>query len=330
MTDKALFLTACWEKRTRPVPIWFMRQAGRFLPEYRKLREKYSFQQLIHTPELAAQVTLLPEHLGVDALIVFSDISVVFDLLGVRYKIVEGKGPVVERHALPSSLNLEALYPVAKTIQLVKGESHLPVIGLAPGPLTALVYLIGRDEHLHTLRIAFAKHKEWCHRWLEVLTHAISEMIKAQVQAGADAIQIFDTWMGLAGTTLIKATLPYLERSIPEGIGVPLIYFTLNTQAIACWLQPLSTRPTHFIVGVDWRSSLALCYQQAKASAVQGNLDPIYTEIDCWQAVENAVKITTNDAASYPWIFNVGHGLSPRTNITTLQKIIDLVRKLTA
>ncbi|HLS88009.1 MAG TPA: uroporphyrinogen decarboxylase [Sphingobacteriaceae bacterium] len=333
------FLKACRREPVDKTPVWFMRQAGRIFPQYRALREKYDFLTMCRTPELAAQVTLLPiEHLEVDAAIIFADIMLPLEGLGVDFNIEPTVGPVMAQPIRDEEAvaRLRQYDPrevhdyLMQAIALVKKElAGLPLIGFAGAPFTLACYMIeGRPsrEFTRARQLMFARPDLW-HRLMSTLSDNIAEYMAAQAEAGAQALQLFDSWVGvLSPWDYEQFVLPYsrrifrhLRETHPE---VPLIHFGTGTAT----LLPLMAAAGPDVVGVDWRIGLDKAWDLVGPQVgVQGNLDPAVL-LGSEAAVDQAVQRVLAAAAGRPGhIFNLGHGVLPDTPVEVLQRVIHQV-----
>ncbi len=335
MTDR--FLRACRREPVDRTPVWFMRQAGRSQPEYRALRERYSLLELCRTPELCAQVTLRPvAQLGVDAAILFADITLPLLGLGVAFALVEGVGPVIE-HPVRTAADVEALRPfeperavpfVLEAIRLIRREAAVPLIGFAGAPFTLASYLIegrgGRDLVL-TKRMMFEAPALWA-RLMERLTEVTLAYLSAQVRAGAQAVQVFDSWIGaLAPRDYEGAILPHMRRLF-DGLrasSVPVIHFGTGTAG----LLPLMAQAGGEVIGVDWRIRLGDAWAQIGGAGIQGNLDPAALLAPFRVAAEAARDILAQAGGRRGHIFNLGHGVLPETPQDHLRRLVDLVHE---
>lgn len=335
MNDR--FLRACRGQATDRTPVWFMRQAGRSQPEYRALRERYSLLELCRTPDLCAQITLLPvAQLGVDAAILFSDITL--PLLGLRipFDLVEGVGPVI-----PAPLRTEAdvdrlgeFVPerdvpfVLDAIRLIRREAQVPLIGFAGAPFTLASYLIegrGSRDLSRTRQMLYESPALWA-RLMERLTDATLAHLRAQVAAGVQAVQVFDSWVGaLAPRDYEAAVLPHMRRlfeGLPDS-GVPTIHFGTGTSG----LLPLLARAGGDVIGIDWRMRLGWAWGQLDGKAIQGNLDPAAL-LAPFDVTAGAAREILAEAGGRPGhIFNLGHGVLPQTPSDHLRRLVDLVHE---
>jgi uroporphyrinogen decarboxylase len=337
----ARFLRACRSLPTDRVPVWFMRQAGRSLPEYRARRGAANVLQAVKNPELAAELTLQPvRRLGVDAAILYSDIMVPLAGLGIEVDLVPGQGPVVEPPFRgPSDLaRLRPLEPdadvpfVPETVRILAAELEVPLIGFAGGPFTVASYLVeggASRTWARTKTLMRADPSSW-RRLLDALADVSLAFLSAQVEAGARAVQVFDSWVGaLSADDYLRHVLPSTRR-IFEGLeryGVPRIHFATNAQGE---LLSLLAAAGADVVGVDWRVTIAEARRLAgPGRAVQGNLDPTAC-LAPWEVVADEVRRVLAQAEGKPGhVFNLGHGVLPETDPAVLRRIVDLVHKET-
>jgi len=332
------FLRACRRQPVDRTPVWFMRQAGRSQPEYRQLRERYSLLEICQLPELCAEVTLLPvRQLGVDAAILFADIMLPLGPMGVHFRLQGGLGPVVEA-PIRRSPDIERLRPlepeedlpfVLEAIRLLRGELKVPLIGFAGAPFTLASYLIeGGPSRTFTQTKAFMYQEPalW-HRLLEKLAAAIVQFLKAQAQAGAQALQVFDSWVGCLGPADYRAyVLPHMRRLFSElqDVDIPIIHFGVGTGGLLELMQEAGGD----VLGIDWRVRLDQVWQRLDyRTALQGNLDPA-TLLGPWELVERqALKILAQAGGRPGHIFNLGHGVFPQTSPEHLQRLVELVHE---
>ncbi len=334
----SLFLDAVQCKNKGRAPVWLMRQAGRSLPEYRAFREHHSLEELFHTPTLAAEITLLPvELLGVDAAILFSDILMIAEVFGFEVRFVEGKGPVLEP-ALETPEQIENLSAkkvksvlacVAETIRLVKKMSSIPLIGFCGGPFTVASYLIeggSSKKELSKTKSFLFSHPESFHSLLEKLTDATIDYLKMQIEAGVQALQIFDSWANTLSTPHFNTfCLLYLQK-IVEAIkpsGVPLILFCRGSSFFADELVSLHPSAISF----DWHKDLSELRKSVPRNiAVQGNLDPHLLKAPLptiRTQVHNLLSSMRNDPG---FILNLGHGVLPDTPVEAVKCFVNAAK----
>jgi uroporphyrinogen decarboxylase len=335
MSPDARYLRAARGLPVDTTPVWFMRQAGRALPEYRKIRERATLLEITRDPALCAEVTLQPvRRLGVDAAILFADITTPFAGLGVAFDIKEGVGPVIE-HPVRTMAGVQALRPfdpeaavapLLEAIRLIRAESPVPLIGFAGAPFTLACYLVeggpSRDFQ-RTKRLMHAEPETWA-ALLDRLVDATIAYLSAQVAAGAEAVQVFDSWVGgLSPLDYERRLWPWMRRLF-EGIvplGVPMTHFGVGTGGIL----GLQASAGGDVIGLDWRIALSEGRRLVGDRAVQGNLDPVLL-LGPWEGVEEAARwvLAQNDGRP-GHIFNLGHGVIPGTDPDHLARLVDLV-----
>jgi uroporphyrinogen decarboxylase len=336
------FLRACRREPVDRTPVWFMRQAGRYLPEYRELRRGRDILELCRTPELAVQATLLPlARMPLDAAILFSDIMVPIAEMGVGVRIDPGSGPVIEDpirterdiRRLRYPFDPEAATPyVLEAIRLLRKELSVPLIGFAGGPFTLAAYLVeggGSRTFERTRALMHAEPGTW-DELMATLTLAVREYLRAQVEAGAQAVQVFDSWVGsLDPSDYGHFVLPYSRRLFGglEDLGVPMIHFGVGTGELLPQMRDAGAT----VVGVDWRVLLNDAWERIGYDvAIQGNLDPAVC-LAPWEAVETKALGVLRRAAGRPGhVFNLGHGVLPGTPPENLERLVDLVHERTA
>ena len=332
------FLRACRREPVDVTPIWMMRQAGRSLPAYRKLRQKHSFKEVAVTPELCAEVTLMPlAEIPVDAAIIFADIMTPVACLGIDYEIVEGVGPVVAEPIrstasvarLASIPAAEALPELFDAMRLVSDRlnGEVPMIGFAGAPFTLASYLVeGRPDPAlpHTRALMKGDPAAW-HGLLDRLTTVLVDYLGRQVDAGAQALQLFDSWVGrLTPDEYRSFALPYSARifSGTADLGVPRIHFGTGTSQL---LELMSSPPTD-VVGVDWTVQLDAAWERiGHDKAIQGNLDPRSLLGDSERLIQEAEEVLKRAAGRPGHIFNLGHGVLPDTPLDNLKILVDTV-----
>ena len=340
MNDR--FLKACWREPVDCTPVWFMRQAGRYMVEYRRLREKHSILDLCKTPELAAQVTLQPiDRFAHDAAIIFADILLPLEPMGLSLEFAEGEGPVihnpvrdraaVERLKVIDGTELQyVMDAISLTRTMLAGR--VPLIGFAGAPFTLASYAIeggSSRNYIHTKQMMYSEPEVW-HRLMDKFARVITGYLRRQIKAGAQAVQLFDSWVGcLSAGDYIEYVMPHVQL-IFEGLkheGVPLIHFGTGTTAILKSMRQAGGD----VIGIDWRIPLDEAWALVGHDrAVQGNLDPV-TLFGPIHEIERRVTDILRCAAGRPGhIFNLGHGILPNTPVEHVAATIDLVHKLSA
>ncbi len=332
------FIRACRGLPHDTVPVWFMRQAGRALAEYRAVRERHSFEEVIHTPELAAEVTLQPiRRYGVDAAILFSDIVTPVAALGLGVTIEPGVGPVVA-HPIRRMEDLDRLRrlepesdlpDVLETVDLLVAELPVPLIGFAGAPFTIASYLIEGGpsrSYARTKALMFQDELTW-HRLLDLLAEVTLASLRAQVAHGASAVQLFDSWAGaLSPADYARYVLPHSQRIMEglEDLEVPRIHFGVATGE----LLTLMAQAGADVVGVDWRVPLAEGRRRIpEGVGFQGNLEPAVC-LAPWELVETRVRDVLAQAGGRPdHVFNLGHGVLPATDPGVLARIVEVVHE---
>src|SRR5687767_4634173 len=317
-----------------------MRQAGRYMPEYRALRERHSLLTLCRTPELAVEVTLQPvKALGVDAAILFSDILLPLDPLGIPFDFQAGEGPVIER-PLRSRADIdrlrafeprEELGMVLDAIRLLRRGLEVPLIGFAGAPFTLASYAIegGRSSQFAlTKRLMYEDPAAW-HALASLLARVVGEYLAAQVEAGVQAVQLFDSWVGaLDDSDYREFVLPH-TRAVFErlrGSGVPSIHFGTGTGH----LLAVQREAGGDVIGVDWRTPLDEGWSRVEGAAVQGNLDPTALFAPRERLLARVDEVLRRAAGRPGHIFNLGHGILPGTPVENVRAVVEQVSARTA
>jgi uroporphyrinogen decarboxylase len=336
------FLLACRRQPTSVTPIWLMRQAGRYMPEYRAMRARHGFLELCKNPQAAAEVTLQPvERLDVDAAILFADILLVLEPLGVGLEFVEGAGPRILRPlrsaadvaALPTVDVGEAVGAVFETVRLARKAlaEGVPLIGFAGAPFTLASYLIEGGpsrEFLLTKRFMRAERRAW-EALMSRLSVIVAEYLNGQIAAGAQAVQLFDSWVGtLSPSDYREFVQPWSRESIHRLTpGTPVIHFGVGTAG----LLPLMKEAGGDVLGLDWRVELGPTWDRLGHDiAVQGNLDPAVL-LSNVSAIRRATQSILDGAKGRPGhIFNLGHGVHQETPVENVKALVDIVHELSA
>ncbi|MGE5461140.1 MAG: uroporphyrinogen decarboxylase [Solirubrobacterales bacterium] len=338
MNDR--FLRACRREPVDRTPVWFMRQAGRYLPEYREVRGDMDILDTCRHPDVVVEISLQPlRRMALDAAIVFSDIMVPLEAIGLGIRIAPGTGPIVEE-PIRTEADLARLRPLEpevdephllEAIRLLRAELAIPLIGFSGAPFTLASYLVeggpSRD-HARTKALMHGEPEAWA-RLMEALSAICVAHLRAQVSAGAQAVQIFDSWIGaLDPDDYETAVLPY-SRKVFEGVadlGVPRIHFGVVTGE----LLALMARAGGDVIGLDWRVPLDAGWDRVgRDRGVQGNLDPAVC-LGPWEAVrDKALRVLQRADGRDGHVFNLGHGVLPSTPPGTLQRLVDLVHEVT-
>ncbi len=333
------FLKACRRESVDRTPVWFMRQAGRYMAEYQAIRRRHSILEICKTPELAAEVTLQPiTRFDVDAAIIFADILLPLDAMGLGLEFIESKGPVLH-HPLRSDEDVERLPEIGGEVfdyaleavrqTKIALDDRVPLIGFAGAPFTLASYAIeggSSRDYVRTKQMMYSQEKSW-HRLLAKFAKVVVEYLRVQIRAGVDAIQLFDSWVGcLNPSDYEEYVLPHIQVIVqslkPE--GVPLIYFGTGTGT----LLPLIRKTGCEVVGLDWRVHLDDAWQTIGYDvAVQGNLDPIVLGAPIPE-IQRRVRDILQRAGGRPGhIFNLGHGILPHTPLEGVDATIECVRR---
>jgi uroporphyrinogen decarboxylase len=332
------FLRACLRKPVDRTPVWFLRQAGRYMQEYRDVRKHHTLVEICKQPDLASEVTITAaEKLGVDAAIIFADLLLPLEPMGLPFEFQAGEGPVVH-HPVRTAADVVALRTdraqdlayVARAIEKVAAHfrDRLGIIGFCGAPYTLASYMIeggGSRNYIHTKQMMYGDTIAWS-SLLDKLVAVLTEYCRLQVQAGADVIQIFDSWVGSLSPADYRdyAFEPSkrLVRAVQE-LGVPVIYFGVETAGL---LGAMASTGAD-VIGLDWRQPLDEGWRAVgHGHAVQGNLDPI-TLFAPPEVLEQRVNEILHCAAGRPGhIFNLGHGIVPGTPVENVQAVVKMVR----
>ena len=336
------FVRACRMLPTDATPVWFMRQAGRYMPEYRALRQRHSILEICKSPQLAAEVTITAaEKLQVDAAIIFADLLLPLEVMGVGFHFAGGEGPVIEQ-PIRSAEQIARLREgdagelgyVAEAVALVAQHfgTRLPVIGFCGAPFTLASYMIeggGSRHYLHTKRMMYQQPAAW-QALMRKIVNICCCYASQQVKTGAAALQVFDSWVGcLAPEDYREYVLPYVTDLIGalQTEKVPVIYFGTDTATLLSAMRETGAD----VIGVDWRIPLneawaALGY----GCAIQGNLDPAVLLAD-WKTIQKRAQEVLDRAAGRPGhIFNLGHGILPETPVENVRALAQFVREYSA
>jgi uroporphyrinogen decarboxylase len=332
--NDSTFLKACRGEPVEKIPVWFMRQAGRSLPGYRKLRKTYDVLTLTQTPELAAQVSMEPiELLNVDAAILFADIMLLPIAMDIEVKIVEGVGPVID-DPIDTPEKVSRLQPFSptrieylqETIRILRKKLTVPLIGFSGAPFTLASYLIeGKPSRtwFKTKRFMLEHPESW-HQLMSILSEGIIGYLKTQIAAGAQAIQLFDSWVGALSPEQYRSfVLPHVQHIFASLTDehVPRLHFGTNTSGI---LKDFSNVECE-VVGVDWRINIREAKEIIGSKTIQGNLDPAVL-LAPWETLTETVDhMLTEINPKQGYIFNLGHGMPPEADNTVIRKLVEYV-----
>ncbi len=332
------FLKAARGEQTDFVPVWYMRQAGRSQPEYREIKQKYSLFEITHQPELCAYVTRLPvEQYGVDAAILYKDIMTPLPAIGVDVEIKSGIGPVISNPitSLADVEKLGEIHPeedvpyVLETIKiLTKEQLTVPLIGFSGAPFTLASYMIEggpSKNYTKTKAFMYAEPKAWF-ALMDKLAEVCITYVKSQIQAGAKAVQMFDSWVGALNVEdyryYIKPTMNRIFSSLKEE-NVPLIMFGVGASHLALEWNDLPID----VVGLDWRIPIREARMLGVSKSIQGNLDPAVL-LAPWDVIEEKTRAILDQGMEKPgYIFNLGHGVFPQVNPETLKRLTAFVHE---
>jgi uroporphyrinogen decarboxylase len=336
------FVRACKALPVDRTPVWFMRQAGRYMPEYRAVRKSHSLLEICKNPSLAAEVTITAaEILGVDAAIIFADLLLPLEVMGIPFHFTAGEGPVIERpirrsedvNALRTDMASDLGY-VAESVRLVARHfgSALPVIGFCGAPFTLASYMIeggGSRHYVHTKKLMYSQPDvfgDLLGKLVAVTAHYAAE----QVRAGADAVQIFDSWVGCLSPDdyrkyVLSSTTDLVQKV--RQAGLPVIYFGTDTATLLSIMKETGAD----VIGLDWRIPLDEGWKSlGYAGGVQGNLDPV-TLFSDWKNIEaNARNILRRAGGRSGHIFNLGHGILPETPVDNVKRLANFVQEHSA
>jgi len=340
MTSRQLFLDACQNKLSKGIPVWFMRQAGRYLPEYQAYKKKYNFVEMVHSPDIATEITLQPiRRYDMDAAILYCDILVISECFGLDFEFEQGIGPRLKQQDLSveqiaDRLSNEAddtaltfVYDTISQLQPELSALDKAFIGFCGSPFTVMLYLLekGSSKDYSTFHALKKEKPELLHGILDSLTKASARYLKNQIKKGVDAVQIFDTWASLLNDEEYQRfSFPYIKQIVDDvsTLGVPVIVFSKNMTHSS---EHLSTLPLH-VLGVDWESDIVAIKKQYPHLAVQGNLNPQYLLDDIEQATAYTRQLKTQLSGTPGFIFNLGHGILQHTPLDNVQAVIDCIR----
>jgi len=339
MTGRARLLGAARRQPVDATPVWFMRQAGRALPEYRALRQKHDFMTVATTPELAVEATVMPvDRLGVDGAVLFADIMLPLAGMGVPFRIEPNVGPVID-HPVRDEAAIAALRVVdaeegtpyvmeaVRLLRSVLGD-RAAVLGFSGAPFTLACYLVeGRSsrEYPKTKALMYGRPDLW-HRLMATLTEVVTRYLRAQIQAGADAVQLFDSWLGLLGPdAYAEYVLPYTRRIFADLAGqAPTIHFSTGTVSL---LEQIASAGSD-LVSVDWRLPLDVAWERIGFDrGIQGNLDPTLLMATPEAVAAGVADVLRRADGRVGHVFNLGHGILPETLPERLAEVVAQVHR---
>jgi uroporphyrinogen decarboxylase len=342
--DDTVFMRACRRQPVERTPVWFMRQAGRYMPEYRAMKERHTFLEMCKTPDLAVEVTLQPiRALGVDAAILFSDILIPIEAMGVRLDFDPGPrihNPVRTRadvEALRVPRPEESVPFVLEAVRRLRAElpPDVPLLGFCGAPWTLANYVVegGGAKEFTRMKQLFYEDPASAELLLDKLAATNAAYLRAQLEAGAQGVQIFDTWAGLLDPDdWARWSLPYVQKMIrtvraaPAGARAPIVYFARDTGS----LLPLLQRSEADVLSLDWRVPLDEARRVLGDAAVQGNLDPVALFAP-WPELQRRADLVLDRAGGRPGhIFNLGHGILVGTPVAHVQRLVEHVHARTA
>lgn len=338
MSNDLRFIKACRREPVDRTPVWFMRQAGRYMAEYRKLREKHSILELCRNPQLAAEVTMQPiNRFDLDAAIIFADILLPLPVMGVDFEFAKGEGPRVH-HPIREPKDIESLGPgdpenelsyVFDSLKLVRKQlpSHIALIGFAGAPFTLASYMIegGHSRNfIHTKQLMYHHPKSW-HALMEIVVEVTSRYLKGQIQAGAQALQLFDSWIGALGPDDYQTFVLPHSRAIFQSLkdfDIPTIHFGTGTSGFLSLMKEAGGT----VQSIDWRIPLDRAWEEIGYDrAIQGNLDPLTLLGDSSILQQRVHEVLDRAGGRQGHIFNLGHGFIPQTPVPHVEKVVDWV-----
>jgi uroporphyrinogen decarboxylase len=333
------FMRACRRESVPYTPVWLMRQAGRYMREYREVRARTGFLELCKTPDLAAEVTVTAaERLNVDAAIIFADILLIIEPMGIDLEFAKGEGPVIHNPVRSARdverlREVETVEPLDYVFEAIRRtrralRTDLPLIGFSGAPFTLASYIIeggGSRNYVHTKSLMYEDSGAW-HAMMSLVARALIRYLNAQIAAGAQAVQLFDSWVGcLSPDDYREYVLPH-TRTIIQNItqGTPVIHFGTGTAA----LLELMREAGGDVIGLDWRVDLRDAWQRLGDVAVMGNLDPValFTNRDFIRAQARRILERAGGRAGH--IFNLGHGILPETPVENVIALVDAVHEI--
>lgn len=332
------FLKACRREETDRPPVWFMRQAGRYQEKYRAIRKKHSLVEICKIPEVCAEVTLLPiQQFGFDAAIVFSDIMIPLEPMGIDFEYKPGVGPVIH-NPIRSKKDVDDLKPLdfgkdllytGASLEILKRELSVPCIGFVGAPFTLASYMLegGPSKSYIQLKSFMYRQTEAWHMLMDKLAKNMAQYLLFQVESGAMAVQIFDSWVGiLSRADYREFVFPHMQKMVHEikaCTNVPVILFGTNSAHLLSDMKETGAD----VIGIDWETEMAEAWKDMNYEvAVQGNLDPTLL-FGKWELIEERAKNLLKSMPKRPgFIFNLGHGILPKTPEENVKRLVDLVQ----
>ncbi|HKC63839.1 MAG TPA: uroporphyrinogen decarboxylase [Pyrinomonadaceae bacterium] len=333
------FMRACRREPVPYTPVWLMRQAGRYMREYREVRDRVSFLELCKTPDLAAEVTVTAvERLNVDAAIIFADILLIIEPMGIHLEFGKGEGPLIHNpvrgasdvERLSEVESVESLDFVMEAIRRTRRalRSNIPLIGFGGAPFTLASYIIeggGSRNYIHTKTLMYTDSGAW-HALMSLIARGLAKYLNAQVEAGAQAVQLFDSWVGCLSTDDYREYVLPHTREVIESVktGTPVIHFGTGTAA----LLELMREAGGDVIGLDWRVDLGRAWQRLGDVAVMGNFDPValFANRDFIRAQAKRILESAGGRAGH--IFNLGHGILPETPVDNVIALVEAVHEM--
>ena len=332
-------MRACRREPVPYTPVWLMRQAGRYMREYREVRARTSFLELCKTPELAAEVTVTAaERLNVDAAIIFADILLIIEPMGIHLEFAKGEGPTIHNPVRSAAdverlREVESVEPLGYVMEAIRQtrralKPDLPLIGFSGAPFTLASYIIeggGSRNYVHTKRLMYTDAGAW-HALMSLISRALAQYLNAQIAAGAQAVQLFDSWVGcLSPDDYREYVLPH-TRSVIRAVtpGTPVIHFGTDTAS----LLELMREAGGDVIGCDWRVDLGAAWQRLGDVAVMGNLDPVTLFAGREVVREHARRVLERAGNRPGHVFNLGHGILPETPVENVIALVEAVHEL--
>ena len=342
--ENSRFLKACRRETTDATPIWLMRQAGRYMEEYRALRQTYGILDIIKTPELACEVTMQPINaFDFDAAIIFADILPPLEGMGLELEFIKGEGPVIHNpirsqadveklRVLPPEETLSFTLEAIKLVRKELDSRGIPLIGFSGAPFTLASYAVeggSSKNRIHLKSMMMGNQKTW-HELMSKLSEVAGQYLLAQAQAGAQVLQLFDSWVGeLNPEDYRQYVMPYSQKTIEiakQG-NVPIIHFGTNTNGMLELIRDAGGD----VIGVDWRIRLDDAWQRlGEGVAIQGNLDPVALFAPWESLKERAQQVLDQANGQSGHIFNLGHGILPKTPVDNVKRLVDFVHEYTS